>query len=316
VTGGPGLDGIYYTGVAVGTPANVVSGFNNTITVSPSLGATDYTGYILRNLNRKVSFPTFYTAPIKSNTSTTIVINSGQLDNRGNMPFANGDVIEIRLVNHGLDEPGWFRGSLISGATQVRPWSAGQNDQVKTPCYIWNNYVWDDSTDTAASTMTVGNSGDTMVSIGTNPAVNDVVTIAPASGVYIDYTYPHPLAGGVSGAQIALSGNMTFGNVVVGDTLQSTLTVSNTASDLSALNVTSVTYPTGFTGATGAFSVAAGATHDITVTFTPVAAMAYSGNITVASNAVNLPSATIPVTGTGVAPASVSTSIAPAILLE
>src|SRR6188472_189147 len=58
------------------------------------------------------------------------------------------------------------------------------------------------------------------------------------------------------GAAIALSGNMNFGNVTVGSTFASTLTIAN--SGASPLTITSVTYPTGFSGNFASGTIAAG----------------------------------------------------------
>jgi hypothetical protein len=76
---------------------------------------------------------------------------------------------------------------------------------------------------------------------------------------------------------------MTFGDVMIGQAPTSILTVSNGGDTL--FTVTSVSYPTGFTGLTTGFTVAPGASHDITVTFTPILEQLYSGNIAVTSDA-------------------------------
>jgi len=115
---------------------------------------------------------------------------------------------------------------------------------------------------------------------------------------YEPYTYPHPLTGAALGKIISLSGpGLTFGNVIIGQMSSATLSVLNQGDTL--LTVTSVSYPTGFIGLTTGFTVAAGATHDITVTFTPLLAQLYSGNITVDSDA-DSGTETIACSGTGV----------------
>lgn len=97
---------------------------------------------------------------------------------------------------------------------------------------------------------------------------------------------------------ITLNGNMTFGNVTVGASAASTLTIANTGS--ADLVITSVAYPTGFTGNFSSGTIAANGSQAVTVTFAPTAAQAFAGNITVSGNQPGGTSA-IAVSGTGVA---------------
>ena len=99
---------------------------------------------------------------------------------------------------------------------------------------------------------------------------------------------------------IALSGHLAFGNVTVGQTATRTLTISNSGN--APLNVSSISYPAGFSGNWSSGSIAAGASQDINVTFTPAAAQSYSGNITVNSDA-NSGTNTISASGIGRPPA-------------
>lgn len=97
---------------------------------------------------------------------------------------------------------------------------------------------------------------------------------------------------------IALSGNMSFGNVTVGSTATSTLTIGNTGA--AALVITSVTYPTGFSGSFASGTIPANGSQAVTVTFAPTAAQSYTGSITVAGNQ-STGTNTIAVSGNGVA---------------
>jgi hypothetical protein len=116
---------------------------------------------------------------------------------------------------------------------------------------------------------------------------------------YTKAPYPHFLVSPTTGKVISLSGNMAFGNVIVGDPPpESDLTVRNTGSDL--LTVSNVSYPTAFTGPSTGFTLAGGAQRIITVRFTPTALTTYVGDITVTSNADNGPTNTIAVSGRGV----------------
>jgi hypothetical protein len=96
---------------------------------------------------------------------------------------------------------------------------------------------------------------------------------------------------------ITLTGNMAFGNVTVGTTATSTLTIAN--SGTADLTVTSVTYPTGFGGTFTSGTIPANGSQAVTVTFAPTAAQSYSGNITVTGNQAS--TNTIAASGTGVA---------------
>ena len=102
---------------------------------------------------------------------------------------------------------------------------------------------------------------------------------------------PSPTSG------ITLSGNLGFGNVTVGSTATATLTIGNGGTG--DLTVTSVTYPTGFTGSFSSGTITPNGTQNVTVTFSPTAAQAYTGNITVAGNQ-SSGTNTIAVSGTGV----------------
>ena len=91
---------------------------------------------------------------------------------------------------------------------------------------------------------------------------------------------------------------MNFGNVTVGSTATSTLTIGNTGTG--PLNITSVTYPTGFSGAFTSGTIAAAGSQAVTVSFTPTAAQTYSGSIIVTGNQASGTN-TIAVSGTGTA---------------
>jgi len=99
---------------------------------------------------------------------------------------------------------------------------------------------------------------------------------------------------------VGLAGNLSFGNNTVSVASQRTLTITNTGT--MNLVVSGITYPSGFSGAWSG-TIAAGALQNVTVTFTPTALQAYSGNITVNSNAAGGPVA-LAVSGVGEVPPS------------
>ncbi|MDX2109162.1 MAG: leucine-rich repeat protein [Verrucomicrobiota bacterium] len=79
-----------------------------------------------------------------------------------------------------------------------------------------------------------------------------------------------------------LSGNQDFGAVFLNQTATQTLTLNNTGN--ATLTVSAITYPSGFSGNWSSGTIAAGASQNITVSFTPTQAIAYSGTITITAN--------------------------------
>ena len=96
---------------------------------------------------------------------------------------------------------------------------------------------------------------------------------------------------------ITLSGDMTFGEVTVGDTLTRTLTISNTGNNTLTWSGIS-TGNSVFTASPTSGTVAAGGSQAITLTFSPAAVTAYSGTLTVTSDKTN-GSHTSTLSGTG-----------------
>lgn len=82
---------------------------------------------------------------------------------------------------------------------------------------------------------------------------------------------------------IELSGDVAFGNIQSGQTATRTLTIENSGN--SALNVTNLAFPPGFSGNWEGGDIGAGGNQAVTVTFSPMAAQSFSGNIVVSSNA-------------------------------
>ncbi|WP_160331251.1 beta strand repeat-containing protein [Burkholderia cenocepacia] len=102
------------------------------------------------------------------------------------------------------------------------------------------------------------------------------------------------------GTQVVLSASPTsraFGNVQVGQTSALAVTVTNTG-NLPATNL-SFSAPTGYSQAnTCSTSLAAGASCQVTITFAPSAAQAYTGNLTMTSGGA---STSVALSGTGAA---------------
>jgi hypothetical protein len=96
---------------------------------------------------------------------------------------------------------------------------------------------------------------------------------------------------------IALGGNTSFGNVVVGSSAGTTLRITNTGN--STLNVSGISYTAGFNGNWTGGTIAAGGFRDVSVTFSPTTVTSYSGTITVNSDKTS-GELTIPVSGAGI----------------
>ncbi|MCX6924193.1 MAG: cadherin domain-containing protein [Verrucomicrobia bacterium] len=96
---------------------------------------------------------------------------------------------------------------------------------------------------------------------------------------------------------ISLSGDLAFGNVAVGSSSNRTFTIWNTGN--STLTVSNITYPSGFSG-NWSWTVPAGGSTNVPVTFLPVFAMSYNGSLEVISDATSGTN-TMAVSGTGVA---------------
>jgi hypothetical protein len=162
--------GPFFTGTATGNS----SGTSVTISGANWM-PNQWTGYTIRRTSNNCNVNTVTFAWINSNTSNTI----NYTDNGGyaipSLAFCAGDSLEIRKVDHAIDQPGRAGGSLITGDPPVRPagWS-----QVTEPCYAWNNG---------------------QASFSARPGVRANVhyfnnTRMPG---YTAYVYPHPLVSGI-----------------------------------------------------------------------------------------------------------------------
>ena len=99
--------------------------------------------------------------------------------------------------------------------------------------------------------------------------------------------------------------SVAFGNVEVGSSATQQISLKNTGNSSIAISGESIT-GTGLSeaGMGGAVTLAAGQSATMTVEFAPKSAGAVSGGVTIASNASNGTSITVPVTGAGVAASS------------
>ena len=161
-----------------GTAASHNSG--TTVTVSGANWTTNqWAGYALRRTSNLCNSNSLNFGEILRNTSHTLTYSdNGGYPTPPTMSFCAGDSLQIRKVNHALDQPGRAGGSLITGDPPVRP--GGWNDQVTEPCYSWNNVNHDTN-------------GFVNFSAGPGVRANEhYFNNTPMPG-YTPYTYPHPL---------------------------------------------------------------------------------------------------------------------------
>lgn len=123
-------------------------------------------------------------------------------------------------------------------------------------------------------------------------------------------TFKHPIQGtGLTPAPvIELSGVLDFGNCGTSHTLVSSLIVKNTGN--APMTITGITLPTGFTSSYpgGSVVIAAKSRAVYAVTFAPVSAITYSGNITVAVSGSFSGTNTLAISGAGVTTLSTATA--------
>ena len=100
---------------------------------------------------------------------------------------------------------------------------------------------------------------------------------------------------------IGLAGNLTFGNVTVGQSANATLTITNSGN--APLTITGLTVPSGsgssYVASFTSGIIGAGATQPVTIQFKPVSAATYSGTFTVNGDQTSGTN-TMPISGTGV----------------
>ncbi len=126
---------------------------------------------------------------------------------------------------------------------------------------------------------------------------NVIVTFRPSIGgtyngnivVNSDATSGNNILGVSGSATVAstktinVTGNLAFGSIPAGST--KTLTFTITSSGNTAVNVASIQYPAGYSGNWAGGLVQPGAPRNVTVTFNPLSAGTYNGNVVVNSDA-------------------------------
>jgi alpha-tubulin suppressor-like RCC1 family protein len=100
-------------------------------------------------------------------------------------------------------------------------------------------------------------------------------------GTTTDRLVPAEVRGLGETRSIALSGDLSFGSVLIGTTAARTLTIANTGT--ATLSISGITYPPGFSGAWSG-EIPAGGAQVVTVTFAPVVAGGYGGTVSVGAD--------------------------------
>ena len=151
---------------------------------------------------------------------------------------------------------------------------------------VMANMAWAASTNQPWLRITSGlsgaSNGTVTFSVATNPTTSSRMGGVIISGGGLTRTCTVIQTGVAVRRIIGVSGDLSFGNVVTGQEATATMTIANSGN--TSLAVSGIGYPTGFSG-TWNGSIAAGASADITVTFRPVATIAYNGIISVSSDA-------------------------------
>ncbi|MBM3883762.1 MAG: hypothetical protein FJ387_29325, partial [Verrucomicrobia bacterium] len=129
--------------------------------------------------------------------------------------------------------------------------------------------------------------------------VTNGVSIPGGIAVIVDNDTPPPTR------VISLSGNLAFGNVTVGTSAQSTLTIANNGN--STLTVNSISYPSGFSG-NWSGTIPQGDSHNVSVTFSPISAINYGGNNLVVNSDATSGTGSRAISGVGVSRPNLSIS--------
>jgi hypothetical protein len=165
-----------------GTASANSSGRTVTVSGAANWATNQWAGYTIRRTTNNCNSGSLEFSWILSNTSNTITYYGGALyGGETNLSFCTGDTLEIRKVNHALDQPGTAGGSIIGRDWTPTP-PPGWNNQVIEPCYSWNNT----------------NELNGHVNFTAQPGVraNEHYFNNTAMPGYTPYVYPHPLVTG------------------------------------------------------------------------------------------------------------------------
>jgi len=177
---------VYFSGTASANSGD------RTVTVSgsPNWAANQWRGYTVRRTSNVCSSGSIPFSWIQGNTANTISYYGGAIyGGEQNLSFCTSDTLEIRKVNHALDQVGTAGGSLLNPSFTLTP-PPGWNNQVIEPCYSWNNV------NERGHPVNINLLGDGSPDLQPGARPNEhYFNNTPMPG-YTPYTYPHPLVQG------------------------------------------------------------------------------------------------------------------------
>lgn len=150
----------------------------------------------------------------------------------------------------------------------------------------------------------VSNSYDSFICFSESESDMETMSwMSEDDGIYYIYVYgadmgnKYDLKIDYEAGVIALEGDLNFGDILIGESAQKQLKITNTGSE--DLNVESINYPAGYLGDWDSGVLVPGASHSLNISFTPVETIEYAGEIQVVSDAKDGDGA-ISVTGFGI----------------
>ena len=243
----------YPSGFSANWSGTIVAGGSQPVTVTFSpVSATSYSGTVTVNSDKTSGVNSISASGTGTAAPTRIISLSGNLA-FGSVMVGSSAQSTLTINNTGnstmtissISYPGGFSGNW-SGTI------AAGGSQPVTVTFSPVSATSYSGTVTVNSDMTSG--VNTIATSGTGTAVTKI---------------------------ISLSGNLAFGNVTVGSTPQTTLTINNIGN--STMTVSSINYPSGFSGSWSG-TITSGGSQPVTATFSPVSATSYGGTVTVNSD--------------------------------
>ena len=215
------------------------------------------------------------------------------------VPLTAGEHTVSIEARDSLSNPTTISGSVtvpavvtLAVATRTSP-ASGES----YPIQVTANTTWTAASNQTWATVTpASGSGDgtVTVTVAANTSAPSRTATITIGGQSHALTQSAPATKSIS---LALANGGNFGNVTVGASASTTLTLSNPGT--SALSVAGIVYPAGYSGNWSAGVINAGASQAVTVTFAPTASQTYTGNLVVNSDATEGANS-LALTGTGV----------------
>jgi hypothetical protein len=207
---------------------------------------------------------------------------------------------DLSLANASVDF-----GSVVAGATKTLTVTATNSGSaaVTVDSATVSNANFSVTAPSFPATIAAGQSATLSLAFTPNAVGSFTATVTIVSNAS-DSTATISLSGaGIAAGQLASNPSSgAFGNVVIGNQQSISETVTNTGGTSVTISQASIS-GTGFSlsGITTPVTINAGQSTTLTVTFTPLSAVAASGRVTLISNAPNS-TLTISLSGTGIAP--------------